>query len=513
MRRNIAWAWMAVFFLTVRSGVLCAADRPQWGQRYSRNMVCGEKGLPETFEPGQRNSKTGGIDLPEGSGVKWVARLGSQTCGTPVVAGGKVFVGTNNDHGRDPRIQIDAGVLRCFDEKTGEFLWQLVVPKLLKIKWSDWRYIGLTSSPTVERDRVYLVSNRCEVMCLDAEGMADGNDGPYTDEGRHMAPPGQDPLEPGKKDGDIIWLYDMVERLGVQPHNASNCSVLVHGDYLYVCTSNGVDWTHMKVLSPDAPSVIVLEKNTGKLVARDNFGIGPDITHGQWSSPSLGKVNGRTHLYFGAGNGYLYAFEPVDSKQVGDEPILLENVWKVNGHPLAQTQDHVPADHQHDSTSYEVTAMPVFFKDRVYVTFTQEPFHQMKEGWLTCLDATKTGDLTRTGIVWSYDQIGSSVSTVSIADGLVYAAGFFGGLHCLDAETGECYWVHTAGGPIWGSPLLADGKVYLGTGRHFLWVLGAGKELKVLGKIRMRDQVLTTPVAANGVLYVATSKHLYAVGK
>ena len=61
----------------------------------------------------------------------------------------------------------------------------------------------------------------------------------------------------------------------------------------------------------------------------------------------------------------------------------------------------------------------------------------MKLAWLACLDATKKGDVTRSGIVWSYDAIGSTVSTVAIADGLVYAADFDGDLHCLDAETGQ----------------------------------------------------------------------------
>ena len=145
--------------------------------------------------------------------------------------------------------------------------------------------------------------------------------------------------------------------------------------------------------------------------------------------------------------------------------------------------------------------------------FTQEPFHRMRLARLACLDATKKGDVTRGGLVWSYDAISSTVSTVAIADGLVYAADYDGDLHCLDAETGHCYWVHQAGGPIWGSPLVADGKVYLGSGARQFWVLNAGKELAVVSRIRMRDGVFTTPVAANGVLYVTTNKHLYAVGE
>jgi len=506
--------------LLIASGALTALtyaeDQPQWGEKGSRNMISAETNLPVSFDPGERNSETGNIDLPEDSGVKWVAKLGGQTCGPPVVAGGKVFVGTNNGAPRDPRMIGDRGVLMCFDEQTGEFLWQLVVPKLLKVKWADWKYIGLCSPPSVEGDRAYIVSNNCKVMCLDVNGMADGNAGPYKDEAKQMALDGQDPIEPGKKDGDIIWVYDMNKELNVEPHNGANCSVLIHGDLLYVCTSNGVEWTHKHVVHPEAPTIIVLDKKTGKLVARDDFGIGPDISHGQWSSPAMGKVGDKMLGFFGAGSGYVYAYEMLDpnrAKRGGDKPQLLKNVWRFNGHPLAQTRDHVPIDHQHDSTSYEITAMPVFYKNRVYVPITQEPFHRMKEAWLVCLDATKAGDITRGGIVWAYEDISSCISTVSIADGLLYVTDFDGDLHCVDAGTGKPYWVHRIGGDVWGSTMVADGKVYVGTKRQMLWVLAAGKELKVLSQIRMRAPILTTPTAANGMLYIATNKHLYAVGK
>jgi outer membrane protein assembly factor BamB len=109
--------------------------------------------------------------------------------------------------------------------------------------------------------------------------------------------------------------------------------------------------------------------------------------------------------------------------------------------------------------------------------------------------------------------VSSECELSGVADGLVYAADFAGALHSLDADTGRCYWAHDVGGPIWGSPLAADGKVYLGTGRNALWVFKAGKQKEVINSIRIRDGVFSTPVAANGVLYVMTNKHLYAVGK
>ncbi len=491
-----------------------AADQPQWGERCTRNVVSQEKGLPAWFAPGERDPQTGAIDPATTKNVKWTALLGNFTYGVPIVAGGRVYVGTNNASPRDPRLQGDRGVLLCLDEKDGRLLWQLNLPKLTRIKWADWYNIGITSSPAVEGDRVYLVSNRGEVMCLDAKGMADGNDGPLKDEGRLMVDEGQAPLEPGPHDADVLWLFDMPAQLKAEPHNAANCSVMVWGDHLYVCTANGVEWTHKFVVHPEAPSVVVLDKNTGRLVARDDFGIGPDITHGQWSSVAAGKVGERHLGFFGAGSGVLYAFDLLKpDAAAGEKPLLMPPVWKFHGHPLAQTQDKVPPDHQHDSTSYQVTANPVFDNGRVYLAFTQEPFHNMKLGWLVCIDPTRTGDITRGGIVWSYDKLRASVSTVAVADGLVYAAGFDGKLHCLDARTGAVHWVHDVGEPVSASPLVADGKVYLGTGRQTFWALQAGTELKVLGQVRMKDKISATATAANGVLYVPTHRHLYAVAE
>ena len=325
---SVRWVVLAAFCPSLCAGVTSAGDQPQWGQPGTRNMVSLEMGLPDSFDIGYRSALSGEPDMATTKNVKWVAKLGRETHGTPVIAGGKVLVGTNNESPRDERMTQDAGVLMCFGEETGVFLWQLVVPKLVEIENADWFYIGLCSTPVVEDDRAYLVTNRCEVVCIDMDGMADGNDGPYLNEGRHMMPAGSPPVEPGPADADIIWLYDMVADLDVRPHNSSNCSVIVHGDHLYVSTSNGVEHTHSRVANPDAPTLIVVDKNTGKLIAKADFGVGEDIIHGQWSSPTLGQIGDKTRLFQGTGGGMLFGFDPVapdtPPASPGQKPTLVQ---------------------------------------------------------------------------------------------------------------------------------------------------------------------------------------------
>jgi outer membrane protein assembly factor BamB len=96
---------------------------------------------------------------------------------------------------------------------------------------------------------------------------------------------------------------------------------------------------------------------------------------------------------------------------------------------------------------------------------------------------------------------------------LVFVADCGQRIHCVDAETGKPYWTHDAKGEIWGSTLLADGKLYVGTRRGVLWVLAASKDKRVISSIKLDSPTTSTPVAANGVLYVTTMKKLYALQK
>ena len=477
-----------------------------------RNMYSVEKGLPTSITPGQFKKGTEEIDMATTKNVKWVAKIGSQSYGNVTVSNGKVFVGTNNENPRDPKYTGDRSILMCFDEKTGEFLWQLVVPKLKSGKVNDWENLGLLSSPTVEGDRIYLVTSRCEVMCLDVNGQSNGNQG-MQDEGKYVVKDtGNPPVQIGPKDADIIWVYDMMDELGVFPHNASNCSVLVVDDLVYACTSNGQDWTHSNIPSPLSPSFIALKRETGELAGEDDAHIGPRIFHGQWSSPSLAVVNGKSQILFGGGDGWCYAFEPKPVK--GEDGNYLKTIWKFDCNPpeYKKDKDGNPIKYPAAEGPSEVNATPVYYKNRVYVATGQDPEHGEGVGRLVCLDPTKTGDITKTGLIWDYKKIKRSISTVSIDPdtGLLFIGDFSGFVYCIDAETGKEYWVHDMKAHMWGSTLVADGKVYVGDEDGDFVVLAATKEKKVLSETNLNAPVYGTPIAANGAVYIQSNTHLYS---
>jgi outer membrane protein assembly factor BamB len=94
---------------------------------------------------------------------------------------------------------------------------------------------------------------------------------------------------------------------------------------------------------------------------------------------------------------------------------------------------------------------------------------------------------------------------------LFYVSDLQGVLHCLDANTGKPLWTFDMMAPVWGSPLVADGKVYLGDQDGDVAVLKAGTEMKKIAEIDMGNSVYSTPVPANGVLYIMTRSDLYAI--
>lgn len=464
---------LAVSLAAALAAPLAAADWPMWGGDAGRNMVSTESGIPRTW------------DVKKKTNVKWVAEIGSQSYGNPVVAEGKVYLGTNNELLRDPKQDGDRGVVMAFNEADGKFLWQITHPKLAAGRVNDWPEQGVCSSPAVKDGMVYYVSNRAEILALDAEGFIDGeNDGPFQDE-KHTS----------EADGDIVWSFDMYNDLGVFPHNLAATSPLIVGGILFVNTSNGVDESHVNIPSPRAPSFLALDRMTGEVLWEDRSP-GRNILHGQWSSPAYGEIGGRKQVIFAGGDGWLYSFVPENG----------ELIWKFDANPKESEWKQGRGDRNN------IIATPVVHEGIVYVAVGQDPEHGEGVGHLWAVDASGSGDVTESAVVWHH-PFRRTISTAAIGGGIVYAANFSGFLHALDLQSGKLLWEYDMLAAVWGSPYMVDGKVMIGDEDGDLSVLKAGRDMEVLSEINFGNTIYSTPVAANGALYIMTRSHLYAIAE
>lgn len=517
---------------------VCGADWPQWGGSPARNNAPDGKDIPVEWNVGKFERKTERWLGQSARNVRWVARLGSQTYGSPVIAGGKVFCVTNNGAGylRRYPAEVDLGCLLCFRQTDGRFGWQLAREKLKAGREVDWPDQGICGSPLVEGDRLWVVTNRGEVACLDTDGFYDGqNDGPYKSE-----------TSTDRDEADVVWYFDMMDKLGVVQHNMASCSVTAAGDLLLVCTSNGRDDMADEMPAPNAPSFIALDKQSGKLVWADSSP-GRNVLHGQWASPAFAVLGGVPQAIFPGGDGWLYSFLSEPSE--GGKPTLL---WKFDCNPKeSQWEPGGQGDRNN------IIATPVVCDGRVYLATGQDPEYGEGPGHLWCIDPTKRGDVSpevvldkqgnpvpprrvlavdkeagevvkpnpNSAALWHYaendangdgrldfeETMHRTLSMVAVKDNLLVIADLAGLVHCLDARTGKVHWTHDMLAAVWGSPLIVEGKIYLGDEDGDLVVFELSSKLKVLATNDMGSSVYSSPVVVDDVLYISTRSHLFAI--
>jgi outer membrane protein assembly factor BamB len=498
-----------------------AKDWPQWGGSPERNNVPQTGALPTSF------------DVGTGKNIRWSMPLGSETYGNPVVANGKVYVGTNNGNGYIKRYpsSVDLGVLVCFDEKDGKFLWQHSSEKLPTGRVHDWPNQGICCAPLIDGDRLWYVTSRGEVVCLDTEGFLDGqNDGPFSKE------PNEE-----KNEADVVWKVDMMAALGVSQHNMCSCSVTCVGDLLFVNTSNGVDDSHLTVPEEKAPSFVCMKRSTGEVLWTDSSP-GPNILHGQWSSPAYATLGGQEQVVFGGGDGWIYSFDPAGDQ--GKAKLL----WKFDCNPKDSIYKLNGATRNH------IIATPVVYDGLIYVAVGEDPEHGEGGGHLWCIDPTKRGDVSpslvfntsnmskpiapkrkqamvaaegdlerdnpNSAAVWHYvgndpkefeTTMHRTCGTVAIKNNLLYIADFSGVLHCLDAKSGNAHWTYDMLAASWASPLIADNKVYIGDEDGDILIFELSSESKRIAEINLGSALYTTPVAANETIYIANRNRLFAI--
>jgi outer membrane protein assembly factor BamB len=459
-------------------------DWPMFGGGPSRNMV----NLVEKNPPSE-----GGVEKDKLINVRWSQATGNRGYGAPVVAGGRVFVSTNNKQPRDKNVKGKKAIIMAFSEKDGKFLYQ-IAHEMAPLP-VDQQAIedGMCSIPTVAGDRLYYVTPGAVVVCADV------------------------------KDGKAVWSYDLMKELKVFPCIINSCSPLVVGDTVYVVTGNGVD-PKGDVPAPRAPSFVALHKKDGKLKWQNNLP-GDKIIHGQWGNPAWAEAGGRKQVLFPGGDGYLYSLEPDTGKLI----------WKFQCSPAPRGNGGNPTNRNY------LVSTPVVVGDRTYIGIGAAPDtgYGNRVGHFWCIDITRTGDVSpapdnfdpkspanaRSALVWHHGgpangkvkggrsvNFGQTMATAAVQGGLVYITEEAGYLHCLDAATGQKYWEHDFKTGLWGSAYWVGGKVYVGSDDGEVLVFAHGKQKRELAKLDLDEQIKSTPVVANGTLYVTTTSKVFAIG-
>ncbi len=496
-------------------------DWPQWGGTPERNNTPVDAKIPTSW------------DVEDGTNVLWSSALGSESYGNPVVANGKVFVGTNNGKGYLTRYptNVDLGVLVCFDEKDGKFLWQHSSEKLPTGRVNDWPDQGICCAPMIDGDRGWFVTSRGEVCCFDTEGFRDKeNDGPFK----------QEAFE-NEEEADVVWKLDMMKDLKVFQHNMCACSVTSVGDLLFVNTSNGVDEGHMTLPQENAPSFICLNRDTGTVLWTDNTP-GNNVLHGQWSSPAYGVFSGQPQLLFGGGDGWLYSFDPAGEN--GKAKLL----WKFDCNPKDSKYALNRATRNH------LIATPVVYDGLIYIAVGEDPEHGEGNGHLWCIDPSKKGDVSPTLVynsktpqtpiahkrlqalvadegdferdnpnsaaVWHYvgndpkvfeQSMHRTCGTCAIKNGMLVVADFAGVVHCLDVKTGKAHWTYDMLAGSWASALIVGELVYVSDEDGDISIFNLSKEFELVSEINMGSSVFTTPIVANDTLYIANRNRIFAI--
>ncbi|MHC4116222.1 MAG: outer membrane protein assembly factor BamB family protein [Planctomycetota bacterium] len=446
----------------------------------------------------------------------WEIKLGTHQYTIPRVDDGRVYIGINDRGLKHPVLyRTGGGIIMCLDRATGRMIWQLVIPRYMEgtkapFHFNHWQ-CGVCSRPALDGKRLYIVGPRGDVLCIDRSGQADGNDGPFISEIEYMGVRPNVEYELIETDGDIIWQFDMIKEVSSVPHDVCGSTPLLYGDHLYACTSNGQDDKHKYVVNPLTPSLIVLDKNTGELLATDGELIGKRMFHGHWSSPVAARFDGRAVILFGGGDGVLYAFEPLGSTAGGARTKTLSKIWQYDCNPADyrwRDGRKVPYGgwkRKSPDGPSEVIATPVVYNERIYVAIGQSPIHGPGQGMLSCIDGA-TGRK-----IWESRRVGRTLGEPAIDAGLLYISDFTGRLHCMDVNTGQLYWQHELGAGVWcASPVVVEGKVYIGTEQNRFWVFKAGREKEVLSESRVRSEAIT-PAIHDGVFYLPTQNRLFAI--
>jgi outer membrane protein assembly factor BamB len=288
------------------------------------------------------------------------------------------------------------------------------------------------------------------------------------------------------RDGKVLWERSLGEDFGLlTTHGGRTVSPIIDGDLVIV---SGVTFQWGKH-GNGAHRFMAFDKKSGETVYVSAPGGRPYDT--TYAPPIIVNINGTRLLIQGASDGVVHAIKP----QTG------EPVWK------------------HEISKRGLNTGVVVHGTTAILTHSEENLASSEMGMMVAVDATAKGALTKDHIKWTvYGWQGGFSSPVIDGDRL-YHIDNGANIAAFDVNTGKRLWLQNLGTIQKASPVLADGKLYVGTenGKFFILKPSAtGCEIldqDQVGTEALPEAIIGSAAVSNGRIYFASDSGLYAIGK
>jgi outer membrane protein assembly factor BamB len=368
--------------------------------------------------------------------------------------------------------------------KTENIAWKLQLPPLsgsTPIVWEDRIFLSVA-----EKEDLYL-------WCVDRQNgsvlwkrlLGGGNmktrkenmssPSPVTD-GRHVwIITGTGILKAFDMTGREAWSRDIPQDYGPFGLNFGYASSpLLHDGSLYVQVIHGMNTKQSSYL-------LRIDASTGKTMWRvDRPSTARDESKDAYTTPTLARHGAAVEIVV-SGADVVTGYDP----QTGSE------LWRVKG---------LNPD---DDNGYRIVASPVAINDMIFAPSRQRP--------LLALQGGGRGDISNSHVLWSFAK-GPDVPT-PVSDGnYLYVVADNGVLTCLEVKTGrEIYRQRMPSSTYTGSPILADGKIYVTNEDGLTVVVKAGPVFEILAENDLDDYTLSSPAVSGGQIFIRTNGFLYAI--
>lgn len=283
--------------------------------------------------------------------------------------------------------------------------------------------------------------------------------------------------------GKLLWTRSLAEEVGlVTTHGGRTVSPILH-ENLVIVSGVSTGWGE---LARPAHRFIAFDKRTGEYVYISTPGGRPFDT--TYSPPIIADIKGTKLLIAGGGDGTVHAI-----KVLTGEP-----VWK------------------YVISKRGVNTGVLVFNNQAVVSHSEENLDTSEMGLLASVDATAAGDLTAKNVKWRLPGFQGGYSSPVLDGDRVFQIDNGANMYAFDFLSGKQLWKQNLGTIQKASPVLADGKIYVGTENGKFFILKPGNDkCEVLSAVELArdEQVLASAAVARGRIYFASINNLYAIGK